>query len=179
MYQRTPIVNAYYSDDSGHYLSYTLCPSKAYAGATMAAGSPESKLPYNFMFICSRPGYERVQMPYLPAMYEIPEAFDVLFRSQINSCLSLWKLSTSMLGKAWDHDDAFECGRDQVPIKVHVESYRAHAMLGYDESYVVYAQASSSLRNDCKRYFDEHADLSFENEGLVRLVRRATTSGPH
>jgi hypothetical protein len=78
MYQRTPIVNAYYSNDSGHYLSHTFCPSKAYADAIMGAGSLEPKLPY-----------ERVQMPYLFAMHKTPKAFNVLFRSQINSCLPL------------------------------------------------------------------------------------------
>jgi hypothetical protein len=82
----------------------------------------------------------------------------------------------SILDQAWDHDDAFECSQNQVPIKIRVESYRSYAkvqMPAYDGNSHRHSMLASVLRHERERYFDEHAGLSFENENQVRLLRRA------
>lgn len=85
----------------------------------------------------------------------------------------------SMLDHAWDHDDAFECSRDQVPIKIRVETYHSYAMDQWPARYQDldrHNHSSSVLRRECERYFNDHPGCSFEIEDIVCLLRQVESS---
>lgn len=71
---------------------------------------------------------------------------------------------------AWDNDDAWECTKDQAPIRVLVADYRhyvnGHILGSRRFTFYTMDMQGSTLRRNCFDWFNKHAHHEFENEDI-------------
>ncbi|CAN9172590.1 unnamed protein product [Alternaria alternata] len=117
-----PIIEVRYSDDP-HPLSDTLIPSVDFCNSIASNTGLVPDPPFPIQLKCTASGHERVVMPYLMAW----RAFDrdePIFSSQYDKTSKIWSTMVDLLDMAWDDDDAWECTKREVPIRVLVDDYR-------------------------------------------------------
>ncbi|KAH1912575.1 hypothetical protein KXW47_007498, partial [Aspergillus fumigatus] len=166
-YEGSTVLIASYRPNDGHCNLSTVLPSKELAEAIVGSGGlpPTDTLGPNF--VCSEGGYEKVQMPYALFLTVLPLNKCVLFKCQMDLALSLLDIMLPMLDCAWDHDDAYECGPDDVPIKIRVEALQViperlasmrHFTSGDPPNRTAFDLRTMILQKECKKYFEEHRD---------------------
>lgn len=178
-YQQIPVLRPTQVKD-GHWVTFTDVPTRQWGDAFTGPGSLPPDVPYNINFVCSQPGYEAVQMPSLLALREIPRNNNVLFAAHVMTCYALWQSFVTLMCETWDHDDAYECTDDEIPLKKYVDSYADFAQNqrlnlmndDIDKTRVLHNTESFALTAACVRYFADPArkDMSFENEDLVNCI---------
>jgi hypothetical protein len=166
-----PIIEVRYSDDP-HPLASTLVPSvdfcKAIASNTGLVPDPS----FPIQLKCTTSGHERVVMPYLMAW----RAFDrdePIFSSQYDKTSKIWSTMVELLDMAWDDDDAWECTKREVPIRVLVDDYRRtvrglHPSRGSgDPRDMIY----SELGRYCFDWFKRKHECEFEEGDIRNLLK--------
>jgi hypothetical protein len=81
---------------------------------------------------------------------------------------------------AWDHDDAWECTLDQIPIRVCVGEFRSFAKSPFifrrGDGFYLMELRSSVLKGRCFEYFKRHLELKFEIEDVRGLLKQTDDS---
>jgi hypothetical protein len=175
LYQNIPVVIPMFSSGDGHYVPFTTVQSREFADAFVGSGSLTPKMPYRINFVCSQPGYETAQRPVLFALYRLERDNGVLFQSQLHKCFSLWQRFVIILDEAWDHDDAYECTDEDVPLKKFVETYRAFAERQRpvrNEVIDSHNAAAAIIHHECIKYFSDSrtARLDVEIEDVSKRI---------
>jgi hypothetical protein len=180
-YENSTVLLASYRSSDGHGGASTLLPSKDLAEVIAGSGrlSPTDNLGPNF--VCTQEGYEKVQMPYALVLTVLPRNNCVLFDCQMRQALSLLDTMLSIMDRAWDHDDAYECSPDDVPVKIRVEALQdiperlvsmRHSTSGDPPNRTAFDLWTAILQEECKKYFEGHEE-AVEIEDIVRLLRKA------
>ena len=178
LYADLPVVKVRYAEDL-HFIDRTLIPSAEFAHAIVGASGLAPDVWFPATFICTVPGHEKVEMPWVMALVTF-HRHDVIFSSQFRRALLLWKLCADLLDMAWDCDDAWECTPDQIPIRVCVGEFRSFAkshgvFLGVN--FYQMQLRSSVLKASCFDYFKKRSsELKFENENIRGLLKQAENS---
>ncbi|RDK42430.1 hypothetical protein M752DRAFT_300648 [Aspergillus phoenicis ATCC 13157] len=175
-FNNQPLVEIRYADDP-HYGLSTSVPSQQFATSIVGTGGIKPQATFNFEYNCSVPGYEAVSMPNLMCMFAF-QRHAVIFSSQFQVSYTLWRFFTEVLDTMWDHDDAWECGEDQIPIKVHVEEYLTFAKdfsspVRDGLNYWTLKSIGSVLTHACYEFFVGHPKRQFEIEDILRFLQSA------
>jgi hypothetical protein len=97
----------------------------------------------------------------------------------MRQAFSLLDLMLPIVDRAWDHDDAYECSPDDVPIKIRVDALHEvpewlasikHYTSGDPPDHTAFDLWTAILQQECKKYFEGHRD-AVEIEDILRLLR--------
>jgi hypothetical protein len=113
-------------------------------------------------------------MPYALALTLLPKPNAVIFSEQLDWLGSISRLLVVLLDGSWDHNGAFECSPDGIPIKIRVDRFRDWIEnarhLALQPSEMEYHTHTSHLSKASKSYFMANAEMKVEIEDVVKLL---------